>query len=96
MMMKIEFTCIAYVVQSSAVLRKFYDLDGRIVTNLWCIVRRQWDLRKTECTVVLLIGRTGDLEDADHAVGVVEWLGFVTHVDKELCVCVAGKPAWLN
>jgi hypothetical protein len=85
-----------HVVQRCAVLRHLDDLNSRVVADLGRVVCGQRHLREAEGAVVLLVGWTGDLEDGDGVVRVVEGFVAVAEVDVELRVGVAWEPAWLD
>lgn len=65
-------------------LRKLNDLDGCIVSNLGRVVGGQGHLWQAELPMVLLVRGSGNLEDGQHGVRVVQRFVSVAHVDVDL------------
>ena len=72
-----------YIVKSSAMLRRFDNLDCRIVADFGRVVGWQRYLGQAELPGVLLVRRADNLENGQHGVGIVQGLVAVAHVDVE-------------
>jgi hypothetical protein len=75
---------------------RFNDLNSSIIADVVGYVGWQWYLWKAECTRVHVVYWSCELENWDHGVRVVQWLGSESNVDVNEGCLMSIEPAWLE